>query len=135
MTIDSHVHFWNYEPVKDAWITDDMRVIQRDFLPADAQAVFTDNNVGGCVAIQADQSDAETVFLLQLAEKNPFIKGVVGWIDLLDAELEFRLGIYKNLPKLKGFRHVAQGEPDGFLIKKEILKGIKELGKLGFTYD
>ena len=82
MIIDSHVHFWNFDPLRDTWITEDMKVISRDFLPADIEPIFNENAVSGCIAVQADQSDAETQFLLKLAGQNPLIKGVVGWIDL-----------------------------------------------------
>jgi len=135
MTIDSHVHFWKYGPVKDAWITNDMKVIQRDFLPADALHVFAKNDVDGCVAVQADQSESETRFLLDLAAKNDFIKGVVGWTNLTEPNIDEVLETYSTEKKLKGFRHIAQGEDDGFLIRKDILRGIAAIGAAGFTYD
>jgi L-fuconolactonase len=34
MKIDAHQHFWEFDPIRDAWITDDMAVLRRDFLPA-----------------------------------------------------------------------------------------------------
>src|ERR1051325_4016913 len=81
MIIDAHQHFWHYDAARDAWITDAMAVIRRDFLPADLEKEFAANGVDGCVAVQADQSEAETRFLLDLAARHPFIKGVVGWVD------------------------------------------------------
>ncbi|ASZ11625.1 amidohydrolase family protein [Chitinophaga pendula] len=134
--IDSHQHFWRYHPVKDAWITDDMQVIQRDFLPDDLQPVLTANGITGCVAVQADQSEAETDWLLQLAGAYPFIKGVVGWVDLRAEHIRERLLHYKQFPLLKGFRHIVQAEPDpAFLLGKEFLRGIAALQDFGFTYD
>ncbi len=135
MTIDSHIHFWNYDPVKDAWITDTMQVIQQDFLPDDALKVFTQNGVNGCIAVQADQSAAETRFLLDLADKHSFIMGVVGWIDLTDAAIEDILVTYSKEKNLKGFRHVVQGEPDGYLTRPDVLHGIRAAGTAGYTYD
>jgi predicted TIM-barrel fold metal-dependent hydrolase len=38
--IDAHQHFWKFDPVRDSWITDDMAVIQKDFLPRDFQTVL-----------------------------------------------------------------------------------------------
>lgn len=67
--IDSHQHFWQYNAARDTWITDDMAVIQRDFLPVDLAPVLRENQVSGCVAVQADQSEQETEFLLDLAAK------------------------------------------------------------------
>lgn len=135
MVVDAHIHLWKYHPVKDAWITDDMAIIQRDFFPQDAQAVFLQNGIDGCVAVQASQTVEENRFLLQLASENPFIKGIVGWTDLASAEIETTLETYKAQPLIKGFRHVAQGEPDGFLLRDEIVNGIRQVGKNGYTYD
>lgn len=136
MRIDSHQHFWKYHPVKDAWITDDMNGIQHNFLPADLWPLLQQNNVDGCVAVQADQSETETEFLLQLAEENDFIKGVVGWVDLRSAKVEERLEHFSQYKKLKGFRHVVQGEPqDDFLLRDDFCQGIAQLKKYGFTYD
>jgi len=136
MRIDSHQHFWKYHPVKEAWITDDMKIIQRDFLPADLLPMLQENNIDGCVAVHADQSEDETNFLLQLADKNEFVKGVVGWVDLQSTNLEERLEHFSQYKKLKGFRHIVQSEPqDDFLLRDAFCKGIEKLSKYNFTYD
>lgn len=134
--IDSHQHFWIYDPVKDSWITDDMAVIQRDFLPADLYPVLEQNGVSGCIAVQADQSEQETMFLLDLAAKNTFIKGIVGWVDLRADNIEERLKFFSSYPLVKGFRHVVQAEPDvNFLLGEQFKRGISLLSKYHFTYD
>lgn len=136
MIIDSHQHFWNYDPVAHSWIGDDMSVLKRNFLPEDLWKVYQKNEVAGCIAVQADQSEAETDFLLQLASKNDFIKGVVGWVDLRSVELEERLMHYADFPKLKGFRHVVQSEPDpNFMLRKDFQRGLDQLHRYNFTYD
>jgi L-fuconolactonase len=136
MIIDAHQHFWNYHPVKDAWITDDMKVIQHDFLPEHLLPVLEQNDVDGCVAVQADQSEVETAFLLDLAEKHDFIKGVVGWIDLRADDIQDKLNHYNQFSKLKGFRHIVQGEPDpAFLLREDFCRGVHALAKYYFTYD
>lgn len=135
MILDSHIHFWKYHPVRDAWITDDMKVIQRDFLPEDALPVFNANGVAGCVAVQADQSPEENRFLLQLAAENDFIKGVVGWIDLSSPDIEEELESYKNHAKIKGFRYMVQDEAQGFLQRETVLENIAKLEHYGYTYD
>lgn len=136
MMIDSHVHFWKYHPVKDAWITNDMKVIQQDFLPVDFLPLLQQNKIDGCVAVQAGQSEEETDFLLQLAGENDFIKGVVGWIDLRAANVEERMEHYLKYKKLKGFRHIIQAEAqDDFLLRDDFCKGIAKLARYNFTYD
>jgi len=134
--IDSHQHFWIYHPVKDNWITADMAVIQRDFLPGDLYPLMEQNHVSGCISVQADQSEQETMFLLDLATKNSFIKGVVGWVDLRADDIEERLIFFSNYPAVKGFRHIVEAEADlNFLLDEKFKRGIALLSKHQFTYD
>jgi L-fuconolactonase len=134
--IDSHQHFWLYNPVNHAWINDDMRAIQRDFLPADLQPILQENGIEGCVAVQVDQTEAENDFLLDLAKKNSFIKGIVGWIDLQADDIEERLQYYSGIKVMKGFRHILQGEPDEkFMLNEKFKHGIGLLNRYGFSYD
>lgn len=134
--IDSHQHFWQYDPDKHGWIDDEMRVLKRDFMPPDLKKELEKVPINGCVAVQAEQSEEETEFLLGLAEEYDFIKGVVGWMDLCDDDLLRRLEHYIFNSKLKGLRHVVQDEPDDrFLMRDEFLKGIKKLIDFDLTYD
>jgi L-fuconolactonase len=133
--IDAHVHFWKYNKTRDAWITDGMKIIQKDFLPEDLQSFISENDVEGVVAVQADQSEDETKFLLSLAQKFSFIKGIVGWVDLQNENIEERLLYYSQFPVIKGFRHIVQSEPTGFLKNKKFLNGVQVLKKFDFTYD
>jgi len=133
--IDSHQHFWKYNSKRDAWITDDMSVIQRDFLPEHLGPILTKNSIDGCVAIQADQSETEMDFLVSLAEKHTFIKGVVGWVDLKSTSVETRIEHFSNSKWIKGVRHIVQAEPEGFLLKEDFLHGVSHLDKQNLTYD
>lgn len=136
MKIDSHQHFWKYHPVKDSWINDDMKLLKQDFLPSDLYPLFRENNIAGCVAVQADQSENETHFLLELASENDWIKAVVGWIDLRAENLEERLEYFSKYKKLKGFRHIVEAEvQDDFLLREDFCNGISKLKKYNFTYD
>jgi L-fuconolactonase len=136
MKIDAHQHFWKYHPVKDAWITDDMKVIQKDFFPKDLARELYAMEFDGCVAVQADQSEEETNFLLEQSKKNDFVKGVVGWIDLQSNKVQSRLGYFATFRKLKGFRHVVQAESDAdFLLRDSFCNGIALLANYRFTYD
>jgi len=135
MLLDSHQHFWQYDPARDAWITEAMGVLRRDFLPEDLKPILDHNHVSGCVAVQAEQSEAETHFLLALAEEHAFIRGVVGWVDLRDEALEDRLAYFSSFKKLKGFRHLVQGEPAGFLSDPRFIRGVRMLARYNYTYD
>ncbi len=108
MKLDAHQHFWHYDPIVYDWIDDSMKVIAKDFLPSDLAPLLQKNSIEGCIAVQARQSEEETDFLIELAEKNPFIKGVVGWIDLRDLN---------------------------FMLQPAFLRGIAALKKHNFVYD
>jgi len=135
MKIDSHQHFWRYDAVRDAWITESMTVLKHDFLPEHLAAETTANGIDSSIAVQADQSESETIFLLDLAEKNERIAGVVGWVDLLSPRVGERLEYFSHFSRLRGFRHIAQAEPDDFLAREDFVKGVAQLRPFGFTYD
>ena len=136
LKIDSHQHFWKFDAVRDSWITNEMAVIKKDFLPADLQPVLQENNFNGCVVVQSDQSEAENSFHLDNAAKNDFIKGVVGWIDLQADNAEERLAHYSKFEKMKGFRHVLQGEANrDLMLQPKFMNGISKLEQFNFTYD
>lgn len=133
--IDTHIHFWNYDKVKDAWITDDMKLLQKDFLPHDLKPVLEKNKIEGAIAVQADQSEDENEFLIRLSEENSFIKGIVAWVDFQNENIENKLLYYSKFSVVKGFRHIVQAEPKGFLQNEKFLKGIGLLQQFNFTYD
>ncbi len=136
MKIDSHQHFWKYNAVRHSWITEEMSILKRDFLPQDLEPERKANGIDASIAVQADQSEDESLFLLQLAEHNSSIAGVVGWIDLCSPLAAKRLKFFSQFAKLRGFRHVAQDEPDDrFLVRKDFLRGMASLHQFGFTYD
>jgi L-fuconolactonase len=134
--IDSHQHFWQFDAERDAWITPDMAAIRRDFLPEDLAPLLEQHGLDGCVAVQASQSEAETDWLLQLTAQHDFIKGVVGWVDLRAENVAERLAHYAQFEKLKGFRHVLQGEADrALMLRPEFRHGVAALAAHSFTYD
>lgn len=134
--IDSHHHFWHYDPVTYEWIDERMKVIQRDFLPEHFRPVLAEYGVTGTIAVQADSSIAETRFLLEKAEENDFIKGVVGWVDLRSDTLEKKLDALAHNRKLVGFRHIVQGEADPlFVLDPKFRRGLEIIFERGYTYD
>lgn len=136
MKIDAHQHFWKYDQTRDAWITDAMPVLKRDFLPKDLTPERESNGIDASIAVQADQSEKETLFLLDLADRNEKIAGVVGWVDLSSSRVAERLGFFSRFEKLCGFRHIAQTEPDDrFLVRRDFMNGISRMHEFDFTYD
>jgi L-fuconolactonase len=112
MKIDTHQHFWHFEPQDFPWISEDMPILRRHQGPADSRPGMDNCGVLGVIAVQARCSPEETDFLLDLAAHHPHILGVVGWTDLTSTTLEADLARWQGLEKLKGFRHLLQDEPD-----------------------
>jgi L-fuconolactonase len=133
--IDAHQHFWLYDRERFNWITEEMAVIKKHFLPEDLRPLLSKNGIGGCVAVQADQTEAETNFLLRLADENKMIRGIVGWVDLRSKSVKERLANYHQFPKIVGFRHVLQDEKPEFMLQPDFLRGIRTLREFNFTYD
>jgi L-fuconolactonase len=136
MKIDAHQHFWRYSPTEYGWISDAMPELRRDFLPDDLLQETSAVGINGVVAVQARQSLDETEWLLELAQSQPFIRGVVGWVPLAAAEVERYLETFSQNPTLKGVRHVVQDEPDdAFLAGMQFNDGVAALRKFGLVYD
>jgi L-fuconolactonase len=136
MRLDAHQHFWRHSPTEHTWMTDKMEALKHDFLPADLKPLLKSIHFDGCVAVQARQSLAETEWLLNLADSHPFIKGVVGWVDLQSENLSEQLQKFSSRPKLTGVRHVVHDEPDDhFMLRPQFRRGIAQLQEFGLTYD
>lgn len=136
MIIDAHHHYWKYDPLAYDWIDEPMKAIRRDFLPEQLAMSIQGAGVDGVISVQARQMIQETDWLLELARQTPFMKGVVGWLPLMEDNLECHLIKYSGEPLLKGLRHVIQGEADPeFMLRDDFNRGIALLKKYGLVYD
>jgi L-fuconolactonase len=133
--IDSHQHFWRYDAAEYDWIDGTMAALQRDFLPDDAHAVMEPLGIDGTIAVQARQTEAETEWLIELANADPFIRGVVGWIDLQAGDVARHLERVGQEPCVVGLRHVVQAEPEGFLDRPAFRRGVAALERYDLVYD
>lgn len=117
-------------------MTEKLAELRRDYLPGDLEPLLKAAKLDGCIAVQARQSMEENRFLLELADTNPIVKGVVGWVDLRAANVEKDLEQFAKHPKFVGVRHVAQDEPDNrFLVGPDFLRGISKLKQFDLAYD
>lgn len=135
MRVDAHQHFWRYTGEEFGWITDAMSAIRRDFLPGDLVPLLDQADVDATVAVQARQSMEETQWLLDLAEEQEWIGGVVGWVQLTDPRVELTLEQLSENAKLKGVRHVLQGEPDEYMARADFNAGVALLRRFSLAYD
>jgi L-fuconolactonase len=136
MRLDSHQHFWEYNPAHQVWMTDQMQVLRRDYLPDELKPLLRASGFDGSIAVQARQMIEETEWLLHLADAHDFIKGVVGWVDLCSPALRAQLESFSGHAKLVGVRHVIHDEPDdNFMHRPEFRRGIGWLHDFNLTYD
>lgn len=136
LKIDSHQHFWKYNDSMADWITEDMAVLRRDFTQEDLAPILEQSDIDGCVVVQVNQNKQENVFQLENATGNDFVKGVVGWVDLQATNISEQLENLSIHQKLKGFRHILQGEQDrALMLKPAFLNGIRALSTHDFSYD
>ena len=134
--IDSHQHFWKYDPDQYGWIGPHMRVLCRDFLPEDLKTERQQIEVDQSIAVQARSTIEETAWLLELAETNDSIAGVVGWVPLSAPGVEADIERFAGHPKLVAFRHVVQDEPDDrYLLRPDFNSGVARLRRFGLAYD
>jgi L-fuconolactonase len=134
--LDAHQHFWIYTAKEYGWIDDGMAFLQRDFLPSDLKPLLDENGFAASIAVQARESLEETRWLLELAEQNDFIAGVVGWVDLCSPDLRKQLDDFTGSRKLVGVRHVVQAEPDDrFMLRPAFQLGIAQLAEFDLAYD
>lgn len=136
MRIDAHQHFWRYSPAEYPWISPEMQRLATDYLPPALEAAAAPVGIDGSVAVQARQTVEESRWLLELAAANPFIRGVVGWVDLRAPRVGEQLAVLAADPKFVGVRHVVQDEPDPrFLLGEAFVRGLRQLHAFGLTYD
>ncbi|BDC50880.1 amidohydrolase [Bryobacterales bacterium F-183] len=137
MRIDAHQHYWDPQAVHYFWMPENHPVLTRAYGPADLEPILERNQFAGSVLVQAAHDPKEAAWMLDLADKHPSILGVVAWADLRDgANLPAVLDNLQKHPKFKGIRHLVQDEPDvDWLLRHDVLDGLKELARRGIPYD
>ena len=136
MIIDSHQHFWQVGRFDYPWMTSDVEVLYRDYLPPTLEPILERTGVAKTVLVQASDSMAESRWLLSLADAHPFIAGVVGWVDLAGPEVQQQLDELTMDQKFKGVRHLVESESaDNWLAQPAVLRGLQQLASSGTSYD
>lgn len=136
MIVDSHQHFWQVGRFDYPWMDSSVKVLYQDYLPHQLKPILEHNGVSSTVLVQASNGVEESRWLLRLAEQNPFIAGVVGWVDLKSSEVDSQLSELSSDPKFKGVRHLVESEPDDdWLVQPEVLRGLQRLSAHDLTYD
>jgi L-fuconolactonase len=135
-TIDAHHHLWHFTPEEFGWLEGPLAPLRRDYLEPDLFAAIATANIDGVVTVQARQSLEETRWLLEIAARNPQIRGVVGWAPIASPNFAKSMDEFAANPKLKALRHVIQAEPDpNFILREDFNHGIRQLQGTGLAYD
>lgn len=136
MRIDAHQHYWRIDRGDYGWITPALPALYRDFMPADLQPHLDRHELDGTIVVQAAPTYEETDFLLALAQRQPSIKGVVGFLDLEDARHSEHFDRFVRHPKFVGFRAMIQDMPDSKVILKDTyVEAMRKFAKLGVPVD
>ena len=112
MRIDSHVHFWNIDVYDSSWMTGDFAPLRRSFLPTDLEPELAKCGVDGAIFVQAQHVREDNDWVLGFTETHPFVRGVVGWVDLTAADVEDDVRRFLEHDKACGIRHLTHNEPD-----------------------
>jgi L-fucono-1,5-lactonase len=136
MIVDSHQHFWQVGRFDYPWMTPEVDVLCRDYLPPVLAPILNRDRIEKTILVQASNSLEETRWLLELAGQNSFIAGVVGWVDLTADRIADQLDDFVQDPNLKGVRHLVESEPlDDWLMQPAVQANLRELAVRGLTYD
>jgi L-fuconolactonase len=133
--VDSHHHFWQIDRFDYSWMPEGSP-LATDYGPADLAPLIKESGIDYTVVVQAVSSPDEARWLLELADQNEFIVGIVGWVDLTDPEVGYTLDELQRSKYFKGVRHIWEGEDDpGWLVNSGAINGLKELVRRDLTFD
>jgi L-fuconolactonase len=136
MRVDAHQHFWKVERGDYGWLTPDLGVLYRDYLPADLQPHLDALKVDKTVLVQAAPTVEETDFLLDLYDETPFVAGVVGWLDLESPQFPEQLERYRQRPGFLGVRPMLQDLPDDrWILRPQVLENLTCLAAAELPLD
>ena len=134
--IDCHQHFWQVGRFDYPWMSPELGVLYKDYLPEALEPILRSSGVSRTVLVQASNSLEETRWLLQLADGHPFIAGVVGWVDLTSSGVEAQIGEFIQHPRFRGVRHLVESEPDdAWLARSDVLRGLRVLADRDVAFD
>ncbi|MDB5081357.1 MAG: amidohydrolase [Chloroflexi bacterium] len=92
------------------WLNPEKKTLNRNFEPVHLASLLEECGVDGTVIVQAAHDEVETDWLLELSRDYPFIKGVVGWVDLTAPDLSDRLDRFKSKGPFCGTRYPLLNE-------------------------
>ena len=136
MRIDAHQHFWQLAARAGGWPPPSLAAIYRDFAPDDLAPLLAEHGVAGTVLVQSLPSEADTDWLLALAERAGFIRAVVGWTDLLAVDALAAIARLASNSKLKGLRPMLQDlDDEQWIANPALAPGLRAMAEHGLRFD
>ncbi|MEO5683008.1 MAG: amidohydrolase family protein [Chitinophagaceae bacterium] len=136
--IDTHIHTWDLERASYTWLKDDSSILNRSWSLNELNAVRGQTNVSAGILVQAAGNFEDTELMLETARANSWIKGVVGWLPLVDATATKKIleEKYNKEKYFKGVRHQVHDEPDpAWLLQPAVIKSLQLLASHDIAYD
>jgi L-fuconolactonase len=133
--IDAHQHFWRLEDRTGEWPPPDLSAIHRDFMPDDLRPLLAAGGIDGTVLVQTREHEDDTRFMLGLAQRNAFIRGVVGWTDLKAPDAPARIAALSRHPALKGLRPMLQDGPPDWIADPALAPAVAAMLAHGLRFD
>ncbi len=136
--VDSHIHIWDFEKARYSWLENDTSILSRTYSLEELEGERKEAGINAGVLVQAANNFEDTDWMLEVADKNDWIKGVVGWVPLQDPETTSIVleGKYLANPYFKGVRHLIHDEPDSqWLLQEEVLESLQLLADHQIPYD
>jgi L-fuconolactonase len=136
MRIDAHHHLWSLARGDYGWLTPDLAPIYRDFSLSDLAPQLSAAGIEGTILVQAAPTQAETMFLLDIAESAEVVRGVVGWTDFDAADAVARIDALAARKFLVGLRPMVQDlADDDWLLRPALAPLLTSMARNGLVFD
>lgn len=135
--IDAHLHLWDLTSGGYGWLRPEHGDLHANFSPEDVAPSLAAAGVDGAVLVQADDTAADTAYLLDVASRHPWVVGVVGWVQLDDpTRAAAELDGLASFDVLRGIRHLVHDDPrPDFLDLASVRESLRLVAARGLAFD
>lgn len=134
--IDAHQHFWTLARGDYGWLNPELGPLYADFGPDDLRPLVRAAGVERTVLVQAAPTAAETQFLLELAAREPFVAGVVGWVDFEAGDAPAQIEALAGRDGAVGVRPMIQDIKDpGWMLSPAVARAFRAVAETGLAFD
>lgn len=133
--LDAHQHFWKVDRADHDWLTPEYPALFGDFGPNELAPLMQNTGMTSTVLVQAAETEDETDYLLEIADKTDFILGVVGWLDMMSDNFADRLDHYSGKSKWVGLRPMLQSHEPAVIEDPRFLHALSVVAERGIPFD